>query len=368
MKKLVVFIKKEIVMLLSFVLAAASAFFVTPSKEYIDYIDFRTLALLLSLMIIMAGLNKLGLFKILAEKLLCKVNTLFGLVLTFVLLCFFTSMIITNDVALITFVPFTIVTFKMAGESNKLIYTVILETVAANLGSMLTPIGNPQNLYLFSAYNMSISDFFKTIVPYALLSLALLIIATIFAGTKKVSVRDTYESEKINIKILLFYTLMFILALLSVFRIVHFLILLALILVAVFIIDKKVFAKVDYSLLLTFVFLFIFIGNLGNIPSISNFLHKIVAGNEVITGVITSQVFSNVPAAILLSGFTNNPYTLLIGVNLGGLGTIIASMASLLSFKFIQKENVKLSKYLLVFSVVNIIFLILNLSLWLIIK
>ncbi|MCH5300131.1 MAG: anion permease [Ruminococcus sp.] len=368
MNKLVVFIKNEIVMLLSFVLAVASAFFVTPSKEYINYIDYRTLILLFSLMTIMAGLNKLGVFKILAEKLLGKVKTLFGLVLTFVLLCFFSSMIITNDVSLITFVPFTIVTFKMAGESKKLIYTVTLETVAANLGSMLTPIGNPQNLYLFSAYNMNILDFFKTIATYALLSLVLLIIATFLVGTKKVSVSDTYITEKINVRILCFYILLFVLALLSVFRVVHFIILLAVIIVAVFIIDKKSLAKVDYSLLLTFVFLFIFIGNLGNIPGISDFLHNVVEGNEVITGVITSQVFSNVPAAILLSGFTNNAQMLLIGVNLGGLGTIIASMASLISFKFIQKENVKSSKYLLVFSVINIVFLILNLCLWLIIK
>ncbi len=233
---------------------------------------------------------------------------------------------------------------------------------------MFTPIGNPQNLYLFSAYNMDIEDFFKTIVPYVLFSLILLIIAVFFAGTKKVSICKTYKNEKINIKLLCLYILLFIIALLSVFRIIHFIVLLAVIVVAVFILDKQVLAKVDYSLLLTFVFLFVFIGNLGNIPGINDFLHNIVEGNEVITGIITSQVFSNVPAAILLSGFTNNANMLLIGVNLGGLGTLIASMASLISFKFIQKENIKSPKYLMVFSLTNIIFLILNLSLWIIIK
>lgn len=368
MNRLLTFIKNEIVMLLSFVLAVTSAFFVAPSKDYIDYIDVRTLALLFCLMTVMAGLNKLGVFKILAEKILGKVKTLFGLVLTFVLLCFFSSMIITNDVALITFVPFSIVTFKMAGQSNKLVYTVTLETVAANLGSMLTPVGNPQNLYLFSAYNMEITDFFKTILPYALLSLILLIIASLFVGKKEVNVSEAYKSEKISIGLMSLYIVLFVLALLSVFRVVDFYSLLVLVIVMVLIFDRKALAKVDYSLLLTFVFLFVFIGNLGNIPSISEFLHNIVDGNEVITGVVASQVFSNVPAAILLSGFTSNANALLIGVNLGGLGTFIASMASLISFKFIQKENVKSSKYLLVFSVVNIGFLILNLSLWMIIR
>lgn len=368
MNKLFVFIKNEIVMLLSLVLAVASAFFVTPSEEYISYIDFRTLALLFCLMTIMAGLNKLGIFKFLAEKILDRVNTLFGLVLTFVLLCFFSSMIITNDVALITFVPFTIITFKMAGQSNKLIYTVTLETVAANLGSMLTPIGNPQNLYLFSAYKMSMADFFSAIAPYAMLSLVLLIIAALFVGRHQVRVSDSCGGVHLNIGLMCLYFVLFITSLLSVFRVVHFAVLLAVVVIAVLIFDKKALANVDYSLLLTFVFLFIFIGNLGNIPSIGDFLHNIVEGNEIITGVVTSQVFSNVPAAILLSGFTDNAQMLLIGVNLGGLGTIIASMASLISFKFIQKENIRSSKYLLIFSVINIVFLVLNLCLWLIIE
>lgn len=368
MNKLFHFIKTEIVMLLSLVLAVVSAFFVVPSKKYIDYIDIRTLALLFCLMTVMAGLNKLGVFKVLAKKILVRVNTLFGLVLTFVLLCFFSSMIITNDVALITFVPFSIVTFKMAGESNKLVYAVTLETVAANLGSMFTPIGNPQNLYLFSVYNMEITDFFKTLFPYALLSFVLLILASVFVGKKAVSVSDTYEAEKINTGLLVFYIVLFALALLSVFRVIDFYSLLVFVIVMVLIFDRKALLKVDYSLLLTFVFLFVFIGNLGNIPGISAFLHNIVADNEVITGVVASQVFSNVPAAILLSGFTGNAHALLIGVNLGGLGTFIASMASLISFKFLQKEKVPALKYLLVFSVANIVFLLLNLCLWMIIK
>ncbi|MBQ8766321.1 MAG: citrate transporter, partial [Clostridia bacterium] len=138
--------------------------------------------------------------------------------------------------------------------------------------------------------------------------------------------------------------------------------------IVILIFDRKVILKIDYSLLFTFIFLFIFIGNLGEIKVISDFLKSIVIGNEVLVGIISSQVFSNVPATILLSKFTENVKDLLIGVNLGGLGTLIASMASLISFKFVAKEKVSTGKYILTFTVVNIVFLIFNLGLWLIIR
>lgn len=155
MERIKIFIKNEIVLIVSLMLAVISAFFVTPNKEYIDYIDYRTLGLLFCLMSVMAGLNKLSFFKFIAEKMMSKVKSLTGLSLILGLLCFFTSMFITNDVALITFVPFTITALKLSGRLDKLIWIVTVETVAANLGSMLTPIGNPQNLYLFSAFSMT---------------------------------------------------------------------------------------------------------------------------------------------------------------------------------------------------------------------
>lgn len=368
MVKVKEFIKNEIVLIISFVLAVVSAFFITPNKEYFEYIDFRTLGLLFCLMIVMAGFNKLGIFKFIAEKMLTKVKTVSGLSLILGLLCFFSSMVITNDVALITFVPFTITALKLSGKMNKLIWIVTIETVAANLGSMLTPIGNPQNLYLFSAFNMSIGEFIFTILPYALLSLILVIISCLITDK---GVVDTEKSEsnitfsKIHIII---YSVLFFIALLTVFRIIPYIITLLITLIVIVLFDRKLILKVDYSLLLTFIFLFIFIGNLGEIKSISDFLKSIVSGNEVIVGILSSQVFSNVPATILLSKFTENTKDLLIGVNLGGLGTLIASMASLISFKFVAKEKVNVGKYILTFTVVNIVFLILNLGLWLIIK
>ena len=368
MHKIKEFIKNEIVLILSFVLAVISAFFITPSKEYFEYIDFRTLGLLFCLMAVMAGLNSMGVFKVIAEKMLSKVKSVSGLSLILGLLCFFSSMIITNDVALITFVPFTITALKLSGKMDKLIWIVTIETVAANLGSMLTPIGNPQNLYLFSAFNMSMSEFLVAILPYALLSLVLVIISSFLTGkgeTKSDSTEEKYNFSKLHIGI---FAILFFLSLLTVFRVIPYIITIIITLVVLLIFNRNVITKVDYSLLFTFVFLFIFIGNLGEIKPISDFLKNIVNGNEVGVGIISSQVFSNVPAAILLSKFTENAKDLLIGVNLGGLGTLIASMASLISFKFVAKEKVNIGKYILIFTIVNIVFLILNLGLWLIVK
>lgn len=367
MLKIKEFIKKEIVLIISFLLCLGSTLFVKPSADYIAYIDFRTLGLLFSLMAIMAGLSALGVFRWLAEILLNKAKSSAGLYLVFVLLCFFSSMLITNDVALVTFVPFTIIALGIAGQTKRLIYVVSMETIAANLGSMLTPIGNPQNLYLFSNYDMEFSDFTKTILPYSALSLFLLLVGAIFARGDRLTI-DKKPTLDGGYKMILIYIILFITALLSVFRLLDYRILVALVFVVVLVFDRQTLKKVDYSLLLTFVFLFVFIGNLGNIKEVAEYLNHIVVGNEVAVGILSSQVFSNVPACLLLSGFTPNVKELLVGVNLGGLGTLIASMASLISFKLVQKENIKSSNYIFIFSILNIVFLAFNMLLWYIIK
>ena len=264
--------------------------------------------------------------------------------------------------------PFTITVLKLAGQKKKLILTVSLETAAANLGSMLTPIGNPQNLYLYSAYDMKITDFFSAILPYAVLSLVILLIIAFLSGKAEIKLGNYGERLFINSKLMILYLVLFGVSLLGVFRILDFRVLLIVTVISILLFDIKSIVKVDYSLLLTFVFLFIFIGNLGRMPGINEWLSSIVKENEVIIGILTSQVFSNVPAAILLSEFTQNAQSLLIGVNLGGLGTLIASMASLISFKYIQKEDIKKSEYIFMFTVINIVLLTLNLLLWYIIK
>lgn len=365
MNRVIDFVKKEIVLIISIVLAIISMFFVSPSERYIDYIDRRTLGLLFCLMTIMAGLNRLGLFKLLAEKLVHKVHTIRGVTVTLVLLCFFISMIITNDVTLITFVPFTIILLEISHQKSKLIYIVTLETISANLGSMTTPIGNPQNLYLFSNYNMNIDEFIIAIIPYSVLSLVLLVVLSLFVGNESITVEKELNRAKgsKNSFLPIMYGILFILALFSVFKILDYRVLLGVLLIAILSLDRITLIKVDYSLIFTFVFLFIFIGNLGNIEYIHNFLQGIIIGNEVWVGVLSSQIFSNVPASILLSKFTDNGSALLIGVNIGGLGTLIASMASLISFKFLQNENIKISRYIIVFTFMNLVFLGINL-LW----
>lgn len=363
------FIKNEIILVVSFVLAVASMFVVPPNEGYINYIDYKTLALLFCLMTVVAGLNGLGVFSFCADKLLSKINSLRGLGLTLCLLCFFSSMLITNDVALITFVPFSIVALKMSSNERATIPLIAVETVAANLGSMLTPIGNPQNLYLFSFFEMGAGEFFRAIVPYAALSLILVAISAVFIGNGRVkNASGSSKKTAFDYKNLFIYAMLFLIALLTVLRVVPYYITLALTVTCVLIFDRKTIRKVDYSLLLTFSCLFVFIGNLGEITVINSFLKKMVVGNEVLVGIAASQVFSNVPAALLLSNFTDNAGDLLIGVNLGGLGTLIASMASLISFKFIAKENVKTGKYILVFTLVNIVFLAANILLYITIR
>lgn len=358
------FIKREIVLIISFLLAFFSMFIGKPGVQYMEVIDFKTLSLLFCLMVVTEGFKKIGIFDLLAQKLSGTVHTVKGISVMLCILCFFSSMLITNDVALITFVPFTILVLRRSGGQRYITPIVIIETVAANLGSMLTPVGNPQNLFLFSNFNTSLKSFINAIFPYALLSLVLVVAAASIVG-KKEQIASSDEKIKIKNKYsFAIYIVLFLLSLLTVFRIVPFIYTLFVCLLAVIFMDVKVLKNVDYSLLLTFVFLFIFIGNLGEISFVNSFLENVLSGREVPVAILLSQVFSNVPTAILLSGFTDQAEALLIGTNLGGLGTLIASMASLISFKFVAKENVSVGKYVFHFTWINLVFLGCNVLLW----
>lgn len=369
MNRIFAFFKKETVLCVSFILAAASMFIVPPDGNYWGYIDFRTLAILFCLMSVMAGLQKIGVFDWVAKKLLGHVKSGHSLVLTLVLLCFFSSMFITNDVALITFVPFTFIVLNMLGDGQKdrlLLPVVVLQTIAANLGSMLTPLGNPQNLYLYGKAGLSIYEFLMLMLPYTLLSLVLLVVWSIIQGRVcpqipklgEATAQQGLSHGKKAVYPLVVYLMLFLLCLLTVGRILPWQAAFFAVLIMVFAVDRQVFVKVDYSLLFTFICFFIFIGNVGRIPAFRDFLQGMIAGREVYTAVIVSQVISNVPAALLLSGFTENFAGLIIGTNLGGLGTLIASMASLISYKYVAKEaSGRKSKYILLFTAGNIFFL-----------
>jgi len=361
MKWILNYIKKEAVLSISLLIALVSVAFVPLDDKYISYIDFHTLTILLSLMIVMAGLRSLGIFSMIGSWMLEKTCNVRSLAIVLVLLCFVFSMVITNDVALITFVPFAIDVLVMAGLENYLIKIIVLQTIAANLGSMLTPIGNPQNLYLFSLSGMSLWDFISLMMPYTLISLVGLLISCLIlvdrkaANVKLQSKRKLTEEEK---RKAIVYMVLFIFALASVIRIISVYVVAAVILAVVILMDRKILVKPDYALLFTFIFLFVFIGNMKRIPEINLWLRGTIHGNELLTSVLASQVISNVPAAILLSGFTENISKLVVGTNLGGLGTIIASMASLISFKYYGTTAGKRNTaYLGAFTQLNIIFL-----------
>lgn len=361
MKKVIEFVKKESVLSIAFLLAVASMFLVLPDAEYVTYIDYKTLGLLFCLMTIMAGYQEMGIFKLIGEALLKRVNGSRGVATILIFLCFFTSMFITNDVALITFVPLALTVLTMAGLEHFVVPVVVLQTIAANLGSMMMPFGNPQNLYLYSKANIGMVEFIKIILPYGIFSFLLLIFSLFFIKKEEVKLAGLGEQkETFNIGKIGIYSVLFLLSISAVAHLISWKIILVLVVVVVFFMERKVFAKVDYSLLLTFVFFFVFIGNLGRIPAFCQMLQNIIQGNEMITAVLASQVISNVPAALLLSGFTNEWSSLIIGTNLGGLGTLIASMASLISYKQIAQNQPKQKKsYFGWFTVVNVVYLVL---------
>lgn len=354
------FIKEEIVFVIATLVAIISAFFVPPSIEYFSYIDWDTLFILFSLMAVVQGLKKEGLFDYFSRVLSKKAKTKKGISFILVFLCFFMSMFITNDVALITFVPFTIQIFAEK-RANLLIYVIVLETIAANLGSMLLPIGNPQNLFLFGTMDCSILDFMLFLLPYVILSAIILTLLLLFIPAKPLNETNNNESEKcdFHLKGNILYGILFFTCILSVTKLLPKYILIIIVGVVVFIKDKSIFKKIDYMLLLTFMAFFVFTGNIGNINEIKTFLIDNIKGKELFSGIIFSQVISNVPAALMLQPFALNIEKLLIGVNIGGLGTIIASLASLISFKIYNTSitKPKSSLYLLIFSLLNILFL-----------
>lgn len=390
------YLKKETVLCAALLLAALSAVFVTPDAQYADYIDIHTLLLLFCLMAVMAGAQRLGLFTLLSRRLLALVKTTRQMLLVLVFLPFFFSMLITNDVALITFVPFGITVIKHAKKERLLIPLVVLQTIAANLGSMLTPVGNPQNLYLYARAGLSLPAFTALMLPYTLAA-ALCLLGAVFLVTRSesggsltlFSADDTPSDDsahpdaaadtsadaaanasdntstdaaavpRFDVPRAALYGAAFALCLLTVAGILSPYLLTGIIFALIVILDRNVFRQVDYALLGTFVGFFIFVGNMGRLPAFRSFLSGILDGREQLVSILSSQIISNVPSALLLSGFTDNLEALIIGTNLGGLGTLIASMASLISYKQLARENPDCkARYLLWFSLANIVMLV----------
>ena len=324
MAKLIDFIKDEIVFSISVILAIISCFFVRPNPNYLNYINWDTIILLFVIMLIVEVLKNLSIFEIVVRKLLTKVGNARGLVFVLVFTCFFSSIFITNDVSLIIFVPFAILALKKVDRIDLIIFTVSLQTIAANIGCMVLPIGAPHNIVMYTVSKIPFESFFLLLLPYVIVSVIFLVALSLFVSPDKIELPQMREI-KVN-------------------RQDFF---------------KKVFVGVDYYLLLTFIALFVLIGNLVNIPFFTQIFEKWIIGNEVIWGIIASQVISNVPAAMLLSGFSTNYEAIIVGINIGGLGTLIASMANLISYKILVREYKEFKiRYLVIFTALNVILLI----------
>ncbi len=357
---LVSFFRSQAIFCIALVLALGSMFVVPPSRAYVDYIDFRTLALLFCQMTVISGMVRLGLADRISAWLRRRFSTVRRVGAALVFLSFFSSMLITNDVALMSFVPLTLAIFSREKQRGRELVTIlVLQTIAANIGSMFTPLGNPQNLYLFSRSGMSALRFLTVTGKYTLLAGLLLAAALLTVKDGKLSLPPEAERpHPLDRRKSIVCAALLVLCVLSVLRLVPVPVLLAVVLAVFLRMDRKAFRGVNYMLLCTFLVFFILAGNIKNLPGFQQLIRQSIDGREVAVSVLVSQIISNVPAAMLLSAFTSRLEDLIVGVNLGGLGTIIASMASLITWQYYTKTpRPAKGRYLGVFTGWNLGFL-----------
>ncbi len=350
-------ISSQPVLCISLLFAFATVLVVPPDAKYLSYVDWRVIGMLFCLMLVVMGVRRVGGMDALSGKIIKTFCNLRSLTFGLVMMAFFTSMFLTNDVALISLVPLSMAVLARADRLDAAIRIVTLEAIAANLGSMATPLGNPQNLYLYTYFKIPPSDFFAVMTPLSLLSL-LLLVALALRTKKDEIVQHTAEMpspeiEPTKIRYVTLFSL-FVASILAVFRLIPVVWLVAAMIPAFLIIDRRALLKIDYGLLGTFVVFFVFVGNLQRIDIVNDWLTQIASEHALSAGFVLSQFISNVPSAILLSGFTSDASGLLAGVNIGGLGTLVASLASLIAFQGFTKvcQNEKM-KFLAVFTAYN---------------
>jgi len=353
MKKLLAFFKKEIVFTVALMAALLSFLLVPPGQHTLQGIDTTTLFMLFALMTVVAGLRSMGLFDRLGAAMTGRIRSLRGLTLALNIACFFLAMVATNDVALITLVPFTLL--LMGGAPHRdVILAVVLETIAANLGSMVTPIGNPQNLYLYSSGQLALGDFPRLTWPYALVSLVLLCAGTLLISRRGVEAASAGK-HAIPRRQAWLYGVLGMIALLAVAKVIPAWAAAACVLAGALLLDRPILKQVDFVLLGTFVCFFVFVASIKECAPVRTWLEGLMAQSPLMVSLLTSQVISNVPACLLLSPFTTQTEALMLGVNLGGLGTLVASLASLISFKLYgAAEGAKRGSFMLWFTVLNV--------------
>ena len=351
------FFKKNTVVCIAALLAIVTSFFVPPDKAYLGYFDLRTLTCLFLTLAVICALKDISFFSIVAQRIVVTTGNLRILALALVYITFIGSMLIANDMALITFLPLGDFALSVTKNEEKMAYIFILQNISANLGGMLTPFGNPQNLFLYSYFGIPTGEFTKIMFPPFLLAIAMLTAACFLIPRTPLVIKDD-SGRTLNKKRTTLYLVLFAFSLLIVFRLIPYWVGLLIIPVILFFADKKVFGEIDWGLLATFSLFFVFSGNMARIPAVQNFVSHLLGRSTLLVSIASCQVISNVPSAILLSRFTNNYHALLLGVNIGGTGTLISSLASLITFSHYRNLRPGHTKqYLLLFTLMNVIFL-----------
>ncbi|MBR2385497.1 MAG: citrate transporter [Clostridia bacterium] len=351
------FCKKNVVMLIALLVAIITAFIIPPDKGYLNYFDFKTLTCLFCVLAVVCALKNVRFFYMLAHSIVKLFKNARASVLALVYVTFIGSMLIANDMALLTFLPLGYIVLSTTGKQKYMAFTFIMQNVSANLGGMLTPFGNPQNLYLYTKFSIPTLEFMGIMaIPFALSILLITLCCLIFIKPEPLEL----EEEKFSLPPIktTIYVLLFALSIIIVFRVIPYVIGLIVVPAVLLVLDRKALLKVDYPLLLTFVFFFVFAGNMARIQPVQNFFGSLLQKNTLIVTALSCQIISNVPSSILLSQFTYNYKELLLGVNVGGVGTLVSSLASLITLREYVKHNPKGTlKYVGLFSLINFVFL-----------
>ena len=355
-KKILAFLKKNAVLCIAVFAGIVTSCIVPPDSEYLAYFDFKTLTCLFCVLAVVCALRNIRFFTALANKIVRLFKNTRACILALVYITFLGSMLIANDMALLTFLPLGYFVLSSTGKQKYMAFTFIMQNISANLGGMLTPFGNPQNLYLYTKFHIPTGEFMLVMLPPFCISIALITLCCLFVKKETL----TLSNEKIVLPKwrTAIYALLFALSIVIVFRVIPFWIGLIIIPAVLLVMDRDALKKVDYGLLFTFVAFFIFSGNMARIEGVKNLFENLLSKNTLLVSALSCQLISNVPSAILLSQFTTDWKALLVGVNIGGVGTLISSLASLITFREYAKHNPeKTGKYILLFSLFNFAFL-----------
>jgi len=349
-------IKNNVITTIIIILASITCLFVPVDREYLNYFDYKTLICLACILVSVQCLKNSGFFQYISKKMVYIFKNSRSVILALILLTFVIDLVLANDMSLITLLPLTYIVLSTTNNMKYFAFTLILQNIAANMSGMITPHGNPQNIFLFSFYDIPTLDFIKILLPHFFIVLLLLIILPLIV-VKKEPLTLSFDENITKDRKLIVYFGMFLVSLLTIFKVIPYICGLIIVFLTALIFDKSSLRKMDWDLLVTFAAFFVFSGNVSRIPAMSNFLINILEKNVLLTGILSCQFISNVPSAILLSKFTTDFENLIVAVNIGSLGTLISSLASLITLKHYLKAEKNLVEYILLYTVINLIFL-----------